>query len=311
MASKYTELIVKTNGSKALDLKIEACKSDGVTLSTVELFTAEIGNKSQITTWDYTATQILEAKNTLNAAATDKVWIRIAISGGGTQKLTTADTVQFQFAHRGVDNVYSRSNEDMMGITAVILGIVFIILGVIATPFINLDGTGKAQTAYSKATRGKGRKRKKASRGTMGLLPVIFLGLAAVVMGFLTMDAAALPVDGTTAQAATGGIDPLFVGLAGSFILIGGWAFMMFSGFTRTMPKKFSIAGFTITSGVGILGSALAMVSDTATFVSSAYLGNLGWQGWIFAGGYTFFAIILVWNGIWCWRQKKPFTLWR
>ena len=300
--TKNTEMRIKTNGSKALEITIEAVKSDGVDLKTHELYNKEVANLSQKAVWDFDPTDILEASNELDPAKTDDVWIRIIIEGKGTTKLTTADVVQFQFAWGGNDNVYALSSEDALGMTAVIMGLLYLILAVLATPMLNIDGDGSVQKTFRQAAR--------RSRGTMGYIPVIVMAIAAVVMCFLTMDAAALS-PGTSATTNSVGMDPLFWGIAGSFLLIGGWAFMMFSGFTKTLPKKFNLLGFSVTTGSGILGTIIATATDTSTFVSSAFLGHLGWQGWIFAIGYGAFFFVLIWNGIWCWRKKKPFTLWR
>lgn len=307
MASKYTELRIKTNSSKALDIEIEAVKSDGVDLTTYDLYEAEPGNLSKTSTWSFDATDILLAKTTLAPAKTDDVWIRIIISGKDTVKLTTADVIQFQVALGGNDNVYAIAHEDSLGLTAVILGIVYLVGGTLATPWINFSGDGSLQKTVSTAARGRKSKSRRGSRGSMGIVPVLVLGGLAVVLGVFSMDAAAAPTTSTVNAGST--IDPLFWGIAGSFVFIGAFAFMMFSGVTKTLPKKFNLLGMTISTTTGVVGSFIATATDTSTFVSAAFLGQLGWQGWVFAAGFAWFVIVLIWNGIYCWRMKKPFSL--
>lgn len=166
LKSKDYQLRMKTNGTKALAITINAVKYDGVSLTSVECVTfAHLGNKSQVVYWNWTGTDLLAIQTALNPSATDEVYIQIIIEGYGTTKLTTGDTIQFQFARIGPSNAYSFTNWQIMTGFATIGGIAFFFIAMASTSYWNpLQGNGKIQKAGRKAKRSYKKRRSKKGR---------------------------------------------------------------------------------------------------------------------------------------------------
>lgn len=167
LKSKDYQLRIKTNGSKPLVITINAVKFDGVSLTSAlcKQFT-HIGNLSQTVYWNWTGTDLLGVISTLNPVTTDEVYIQIIIEGYGTSKLTTGDTIQFQFALTSPSNAYSFTNWQIMTGFATIGGITFFFIAMASTSYWNpLTGNSKTRRAYNKVKRSvKGRKKKSRSK---------------------------------------------------------------------------------------------------------------------------------------------------
>lgn len=170
LKSKDYQFRMKLNGTKALAVTINAVKYDGVTLTSVLCKSfPHVGNLSQTIYWNYSGTDLLGVISGLNPATTDEVYIQIIIEGYGTTKLTTGDTIQFQFALVGPSNAYSFTNWQIMTGFATIGGIAFFFVAMASTSYWNpLSGDGKVQKGYRKAKtsikRRKSNKRRSKSR---------------------------------------------------------------------------------------------------------------------------------------------------
>jgi hypothetical protein len=154
LRSNDFQVRMKFNGSKPLDVSIETCKFDGITLTTSQVWSKSISNGSQVAYWNWTPTEILEAHDNLNQDPTDESWIRIVIEGGDTSKLTTGDTVQFQVAIGGPDNLLTWSSYGIMTTTATLLGIGLAVMALFASPLVNpVSGGGYLSKGYKKYRR--------------------------------------------------------------------------------------------------------------------------------------------------------------
>lgn len=157
--SKFTGLRLKLNCSKRLTVLVNAVKWDGVSLTSVEAYSnAHIDNESSTVHWNITPMGILAIKNDLNPDATDVVWFQIILEGYDTAKLTTGDTIQFQFATSESGNVYSFTNYQILSFSAVIFGIIFGLIGLASTKYWNPLGPEK------KSRKRSGRKKSRARR---------------------------------------------------------------------------------------------------------------------------------------------------
>lgn len=139
LKSSISGLRIKTNCSLSLDIKIYAVKWDGTKLTRVEAFSKSLDNGSEETEWVITPMDILYLQSQLNPDTLDDEWIQIEISGNGTDKLTTGSVLQFQFAWEEPDNPFALGSFVLLQSIGVILLIVFTVLGVIATPWVNVS----------------------------------------------------------------------------------------------------------------------------------------------------------------------------
>jgi hypothetical protein len=135
--SRISELRMKFNGSKALDITVQAVKWDTVTLTKHIMFEGEVANESQILYYNMTPLDLLNAKTVLNAEPTDSQWIQILVTAKDTTKLETADVIQFQFAYGEPSNLNVLQNIDILQTTAVIMGVIFFFLAMASTKYWN------------------------------------------------------------------------------------------------------------------------------------------------------------------------------
>lgn len=150
MRSSDYQMRMKLNGSKALDLSIEVCKFDGVAFTSSEVWSGHVSNGSEVNYWNWTPTEVLEAHDIQDLEPTDESWIRIIISGADGDKLTTGDTVQFQIAKGGPDNLTTWSSYGIMTTTTTLLGIGLMIMALFASPLVNpISGGGYAGKGYA------------------------------------------------------------------------------------------------------------------------------------------------------------------
>lgn len=167
LASRDYTFRMKFNSSKALDVTINAVKFDGVTLTSVELFTGSVENESSELSWTWKPMDLLEPKTTLNKEITDESYLQIILEGGDTAKLTTGDTVQFQFALGEPDNLYTFTSGGILTTTAVFGGLSFFVLGMASTsawnPLTNgpLHGYGQKGLAKARKSYGKNKNTRK------------------------------------------------------------------------------------------------------------------------------------------------------
>ena len=154
MAGDNYQLRIKTNGTNALKLSVYAVKFDGVALTSVKAWDGLVSNLSQVIYWNWTPMEILAVQSSLNPEATDEVYFQIIMEGRTTtDNLSVGDTIQFQFALGGSDNVYTFSAKSILHGTATIGGILFIILGIASTPAWNPLTKGVAHGNLKKAYR--------------------------------------------------------------------------------------------------------------------------------------------------------------
>lgn len=92
-----------------------------------------------------------------------------------------------------------------------------------------------------------------------------------------------------------------------SFIFMGLFGLVIYAGKTKPNPSWLKALGFSTTSGV--LGVIFAIAGKTYIFFAAAITGNLGLAGVIFMIGYLAMMGVMIWNVLWCWSKRKPFTL--
>jgi hypothetical protein len=166
LRSENYQFRMKFNGTKGLDITINAVKFDGITLTSWEVYSSHVSNGSQVEYWNWTPTQILDDYNNHDAEATDESYIQVIVEGEGDTELTTGDVIQFQFAFGGPDNAYAFSSyQILIGVSAILI-VVFLLLGIGATDLWDpitkgpLHGQGtkyyrKARTGMNKRSRSR------------------------------------------------------------------------------------------------------------------------------------------------------------
>lgn len=167
MRSGDYQLRMKFNGSKGLDITINAVKYDGVTFTSWEVYTGHVSNGSQVEYWNWTPTQILDAVNNINADPTDETYLQLIVEGEDADvKLTTGDVIQFQFALGGADNVYAFTSWQILSGVSAILSLTFLTLSFGATPMWDPITKGPAHgmaTKYYKKSKAKSRKSRRSN----------------------------------------------------------------------------------------------------------------------------------------------------
>lgn len=169
MEDPYYQMRMRFNGTKGMDLTVEAVKYDGITMTSVELWTGHVSNGSQVAYWNWTPIEILEGHSDLDSEKSDEVWIRIVLEGETGTNLTTGDEIDFQFAFGGPGNSYSLSSWGLFNFLGIGGGIVYGFFALLATPLLDIRGgghIGKVGKTVSKTAKNvrKGKRRKKGVR---------------------------------------------------------------------------------------------------------------------------------------------------
>ena len=167
MAGDNYQLRIKTNGTNALKLSVYAVKFDGVALTSVKAWDGLVSNLSQVIYWNWTPMEILAVQSRLNPDATDEVYIQIVMEGRtASNNLSVGDTIQFQFALGGSDNVFSCSSGFILRNSALLGGVFMIFIAMASTPIWNPMtekgfGIGKDISRLKKMTNNRRRKKKR------------------------------------------------------------------------------------------------------------------------------------------------------
>lgn len=150
MNGKDFQLRYKQNFSKETTFSIYAVKSDGVEVTKVLAYTSHIGNESQTVYWNWTPSDILGLKTTLDAELTDVQYMQIVITGfDDDNALEVADIIEFQIALGGTGAVYSFSSWQILTGVATITGILLILVGFASTPYWNPLSNGRRSSGGS------------------------------------------------------------------------------------------------------------------------------------------------------------------
>jgi hypothetical protein len=140
-----------TNSSVALDITIQAVKSDGIAITAVDLahFTAE-ADDTAVHYWNWTPASMLEDVSAFKPLATDDVWIRIVIAGEEAVDLTAGDVIEFKGEVGGSNHVYAVSSKYALQATAMIFALVLGFLAIASTAYFNPlspKGRGRRKSA--------------------------------------------------------------------------------------------------------------------------------------------------------------------
>ena len=137
--SKIYQVIFKTNITKEIKLTINAVKWDGTTLTSVEAHSiTHIGVDNNTVYWNFTASEILYIQTQLNPAIADEVYFQFIFEGyDSDNKLTTGDTLVFQFAYAEPSNVYTFTSWQVLTFTASIMGLLLCFVALASTPYWN------------------------------------------------------------------------------------------------------------------------------------------------------------------------------
>jgi hypothetical protein len=166
MGAAYEHLRIKTNGTKDYKITVQAVKYDGVDLTAVEGKVFDhVDNGSQVLYWNFTSSELLEIKATLDADATDELYYQIIFEGYDDTKLTTGDTIQFQFALSEIDNAFAWSHLQKIRAYGIIMGILCLFIGFASTRYYNPLVSGATHGYATKGARYyKNRKSRKSTR---------------------------------------------------------------------------------------------------------------------------------------------------